>query len=170
MADHVLREPRNEDWPAILGLANASVEMVAGAGPQDEWAENRRRFANASGLQRHWVAEATASGEVAGYAGIEQTSGHTEAVRIFVVTAPGQRESLGAWLLDAALAEARAIGATASWLMEYATDAEFIAFLKRHGFEEARQLPLPDGAAAVVLTAPVRSGVSPGDAAHRAHS
>lgn len=156
MADHVLREPTDEDWPAILALANESVEAVAGAGPQDEWAENRRRFASSPGLQRHWVAEATTSGELIGYVGVEQQPGHAEAVRIFVVTSPADREGVGASLLDAALAEAHAIGATAAWLMEDVADADFIAFLGRHGFEEARRLPLPDGTAAVVLTAPVQ--------------
>lgn len=61
-----LREPREQDWTAILALANQSVQAVPGAGSQEEWLDNRQR---SSPLRRHFVA--VEAGAIVGYAAIE---------------------------------------------------------------------------------------------------
>jgi N-acetylglutamate synthase-like GNAT family acetyltransferase len=144
-----LRIPDDNDWPAILELANLSVADVPG-GPQDDWLANRRDFAQRPGVQRHWVTEQAGVRGIAGYAGVE-TRPEYDGARIFVVTAPAAREDLGTHLLTHALNVARQFEVTSVWLIEYAADTAFASFLKRHGFAETRRFALEGGRDVAVL-------------------
>ena len=61
MAHFRLRVVRDDDWPAILAVANRSVAGVAGAGPQDEWLRNRQRFDPAGGWREQWFEQSYSS-------------------------------------------------------------------------------------------------------------
>ena len=149
MSDIQLRVPREDDWPAIIELANLSVADVPG-GPQDDWLANRRDFAQRPGVQRHWVAQEAGVPGIASYFSVETRPEYAGA-RIFVVTDPSAREDLGAQLLTHAIDVARQLEITSVWLIEYAADHEFVSFLGRHGFEETRRFALEDGREVVVL-------------------
>lgn len=143
-----LREPRDEDWPAILALANQSVKDVPGAGAQEEWLANRRA---SSPLRRHFVAVET--GSLVGYAAMESHFDRVErGFRLFVVAPPAQRGRVGTLLyarLESLLAELRAAEA---WFVEYAADRDFLAFLAERGFHEARRFRSDAGEECVVVS------------------
>jgi N-acetylglutamate synthase-like GNAT family acetyltransferase len=143
-----LREPRDDDWPAILGLANRSVETVAGAGTQEAWLQNRRR---PSPLRRHFVA--VERDTLVGYAALEsQFEQVPRGFRLFVVVPPARLHELGPLLLarlESLLAE---LDATEAWLVEYAADRGFLAFLDERGFRPVRRFRLEDGAECVVVS------------------
>jgi hypothetical protein len=143
-----LREPREDDWPAILALANRSVRAVPGAGSQEEWLHNRQRPA---GLQRHFVA--IEAGALVGYASIESPPGRAErGVRLFVVAPPERLAEIGPLLygrIESLLPELRAEEA---WLVEYAGDPQLLGFLGERGFQEARRFRLEDGVEGVVVS------------------
>jgi N-acetylglutamate synthase-like GNAT family acetyltransferase len=140
----ILRDARDSDWPAILELANESVADVPGAGSQDAWVTNRRSFDASSGVQRHWVAEEEPV--VVGYSAVEsRAKDNPKSFRIFVVTDPKRRASLGRRLLENALAELKRQGAKSAWFAEYALDTEFIGFLKHYGFAEQERFESDDG-------------------------
>jgi N-acetylglutamate synthase-like GNAT family acetyltransferase len=148
----ILRAPRESDWPAILELANRSVAAVPGAGPQEAWLANRRSFPRSSRVQRQWVADDVATGEVVGYAALESEADDPASFRLFVVTDPSRRAALGGRLLHRALSELGKLEARQAFFIEYARDTEFLVFLSRHGFARKDQLELPEGGTAVVLT------------------
>ena len=144
-----LREPREDDWPAILDLANRSVRAVPGAGSQEEWLHNRQ---HPSGPRRHFVA-VEAGALLVGYASIETPPGRAErAVRLFVVAPPERLAEIGPLLygrIESLLPELRAEEA---WLVEYAGDRKLLAFLGERGFREARRFRLEDGVECVVVS------------------
>jgi hypothetical protein len=143
-----LREPRDEDWPAILELANESVQAVPGAGSQEGWLANRR---GPSPVRRHFVALET--GALVGYAALESHFDRVErGFRLFVVASPAQRPRIGPLLygrIECLLAELRAAEA---WFVEYAADAELLAFLTERGFHEVRRFRSDAGEECVVVS------------------
>lgn len=147
-SDVQLREPRIEDWPAILALADESVRAVAGAGHQDEWLRNRQRHLP---LRRHFVAVEGAA--LVGYAAVEPRFDQVEGgCRLFVVAAPGRLSDIGALLyenIESVLAELRTMDA---WFIEYASDQPLRAFLDERGFQEVRSFRLEGGVECVVLS------------------
>jgi GNAT superfamily N-acetyltransferase len=152
VSDLRLRTPEEDDWPALLDLANRSVAGVAGATTQEQWVANRRSFAEVPGVQKHWVAADAATGEITGYVGVEFRSQDESGARLFVVVEPSQRDDVGARLLTHALDVARREGAADVWLIEYGGDDAFLAFLRAHGFSETRRFALADGAEACVMS------------------
>lgn len=151
MRDFDLRAPRDDDWPAVVDLANRSIADVPGAGAQDEWAANRRTFDQHAGAQQHWVALDPATTDVLGYVAVERRSGD-DAARLFVVTDPALRDDVGSRLLHHAIETARRDRAHDITMIEYAADEAFIDFLRAHGFTETRRFALPEGGDACVLT------------------
>jgi N-acetylglutamate synthase-like GNAT family acetyltransferase len=142
-----LREVRDDDWPAILALANRSVAEVAGAGPQDEWLRNRRR---PKPVRRELVAEGAAG--VVGYVAVESEFDRVpDGFRVFVVTSPDALRVRGAALLERALGELAALRAREAWFVEYASDLRFLSFLEGHGFERVRSFRLESGSECLVL-------------------
>jgi GNAT superfamily N-acetyltransferase len=143
-----LREPREDDWPAILDLADRSVRAVAGAGAQEEWLHNRQR---PSGPQRHFVA--VEAGALVGYASIESPSGRAErGVRLFVVAPPERLAEIGSLLYEQIESVLPELRAEEAWLVEYAGDRKLLAFLAERGFRETRRFRLEDGVECVVVS------------------
>jgi GNAT superfamily N-acetyltransferase len=142
-----LRDPKEADWPAILALANRSVQAVLGAGRQDDWLRNRQRPCP---VRRHVVAVEGA--DVVGYAALEWQPSYAEkSYRLFVVTEPEQLARLGPTLyrrLEEWLAE---LGAVNAWFVEYADDEPLFAFVGELGFREARRFRLGSGVECVVV-------------------
>src|SRR5260370_42346040 len=104
MSEIALREPGDDDWPAILDLAERSLTEFPNAPSQLEWLNNRRSFSPSDGIQQHFIA--TAGEQIVGYAGIEHriktTNGRNPVdgvYRLFVVVAPSARTTLGTKLL-----------------------------------------------------------------------
>jgi hypothetical protein len=151
MADLFLREPHEDDWPAILELANRSVADVPGAGSQDEWLKNRRSTLGTGASHSHWVATNPSLVEIAGFAAIEEVPKRPGTARLFVVTTPDDRETVGVRLLGHVVETARRRCFSGVYFVEYANDAPFVEFLERQGFGQTRRLPLPEGGEAVVL-------------------
>jgi hypothetical protein len=143
----LLRDVRGEDWPAILEVANASVAHLASAGTQEEWLHNRRHFDSAQGTQHQYVAEDPVSGAVLGYGAIESSP----EFRLFVVTLPEYLPTVGELLYERALALLAESSAVRVWFTEYADDRTLVSFARAHGFGDARNFSLPNGAAATTL-------------------
>ena len=157
MNETTLRAPTNDDWPAILALAELSLSELPNAPSQDEWLNNRRSFTPPDGIQRHFVA--TSGERIVGYACIEhrhKTGDGNKTVdggyRLFVVVALSARTTLGTRLL----AELRKclidLDARRVWLVEYEADAGFLAYLEERGFARVANFKLDDGTPVVELT------------------
>ncbi|MGB8412192.1 MAG: hypothetical protein WCE23_05140 [Candidatus Binatus sp.] len=56
MSEVTLRAPGDDDWPAILDLAELSLAELPNAPSQHEWLNNRRSFTPSDGVQQHFVA------------------------------------------------------------------------------------------------------------------
>ena len=144
------REVREDDWRRVLDLANRSVAHVDGAPTQDAWLANRRAFAAKSMVPRQWCALATDTHQLVGFLAVERGP-DSPAARLFVVTDPADRDNVGLQLLYRGLAIARDDGATSAYLIEYASDAPFLSWLRDHGFTESRRISLPEGGEACVM-------------------
>jgi Acetyltransferase (GNAT) family len=167
MSEITLGAPTDDDWPAILALAESSLSELPNAPSQDDWLNNRRSFSPSDGIQQHFVA--TAGDRVVGYACIEhrvKTNSATDPAdgvcRLFVVVAPSERRTLGNRLL-AKLRECLIdLSARRAWLAEYAADAGFLAYLEEMGFVRSKTFTL-DGSAVVEMSidAPFQSLAQP---------
>jgi hypothetical protein len=51
-----IRLAHDDDWPAILELANRSLSEMPEAPSQQEWLDNRRSYSPPEGAQQHLVA------------------------------------------------------------------------------------------------------------------
>ena len=69
MSEITFRAPADDDWTAILALAELSLSEFPNAPSQHEWLNNRRSFSPSDGIQQHFVA--TAGELIVGYACIE---------------------------------------------------------------------------------------------------
>jgi len=148
----MLREPRETDWPEILGLANASVAGVPGAGLQDVWAENRRHFDQVQGTQRQLVAVDEGTRSIVGYAAVESAGSDAPgAFRLFLVTAPEQLGRIGEILYQNLIAVLREIGAREVRFQEHAADAPLLAFAGARGFVERHRFTIEGGLEIVQL-------------------
>jgi len=156
MSEIAMRPPGDDDWPAMLALAELAVSEVPNAPSQVEWLNNRKSFSPTDGIQQHFVAT---SGEgIVGYACIEHrikiTNGREPidgVYRLFVVVAPFARTTLGTRLL----AELRTclinLDARKAWVREYEADAKFLSYLEEMGFVELVRFEL-DGIPVVELS------------------
>jgi hypothetical protein len=157
MNETTLRAPTNDDWPAILALAELSLSELPNAPSQDEWLNNRRSFSPSDGVQPHFVA--TSRGCIVGYGCIEhrnKTTSGTEPAdgvyRLFVVVAPSERRTIGNRLL-AKLRECLIdLGARRAWVVEYEADAGFLAYLDEMGFVRLATFKPENGTPAVEMT------------------
>ena len=105
MSEVALRAPADDDWQAILALAETSLTEFPSAPSQLEWLNNRKSFALSDGHQQHFVA--VADDQIVGYACIEHRNNITNGrkpvdgvYRLFVVVAPSARTTLGSRLLE----------------------------------------------------------------------
>lgn len=143
----VLREVRDDDWPTVFEVANASVAHIAGAPTQEEWLHNRRHFDASHGEQRHFVAVDSETDVVLGYGSVECSP----EFRIFVVTRPEHLPTVGELLYERSLTLLRDAGAARVWFTEYGSDRALLAFARAHGFSNPRSFTLPDGLQATTL-------------------
>lgn len=145
----IFRDPREDDWPGILNIANASVAAVEGAGTQEEWLENRKTFTG-NGIQHHFVC--TDAGQLLGYGSAENASdAQADSYRLFVVTQPETLHSIGEAIFDELVRILPKFRAQRSWFVEYANDSSLTGFLKDHGYEESRRFKLDSGVEAAVF-------------------
>ncbi len=155
MSEVTLRVPGNDDWPAILALAESSLAELPTVPSQLEWLNNRRSFSPSDGIQQHFVA--TSDGRIVGYAGVERrnkgpTARGADTYRLFVVVEPSARTTLGTRLF-AKLRECLInLGARRAWVLEYEADARFISYLEEMGFARLRSFNPDDGTPLVELT------------------
>jgi N-acetylglutamate synthase-like GNAT family acetyltransferase len=152
-----LREPANDDWPAILTLAELSLAELPVIPSQQEWLNNRRSFTSSDGIQQHFVA--TSGEHIVGYACIEhrnETKHGTKPAdgvyRLFVVVAPSARRTLGTQLLAKLRESLVDLGARRAWVVEYEADAGFLAYLEQMGFVRLTTFKLDDGTPVVELS------------------
>jgi hypothetical protein len=152
-----LRAPADDDWPAILALAELSLAELPNAPSQQEWLNNRRSFSPTDGIQRHFVA--TSGDRIVGYACIEHrnktASGRkpVEGVyRLFVVVAPSARTTLGTMLLAKLRESLIDVGAHRAWVLEYEADAGFVSYLEEMGFVRSANFKLDDGSPVLEMT------------------
>ncbi len=139
-------EIRDEEWSAIITLAEASLSEMPLAAPiaprVKEWLDNRKAFPEWGGVQRQFVA--TLAGRIVGYACAEHPPlwmRHREDVageyRLFVVVEPSARRTLGSRLLESLCEALTSLGARRAWFQEYEDDRGLISFLVEKGFIRA---------------------------------
>jgi len=137
------RKPRKEDWPIILGIANASVADVEGAGTQEEWLQNRQTFTR-NGIQHHFVCEE--SGQLVGYGSAEHApDAPDDSYRLFVVTLPGRLNSTGEAIFDELESFLAGALAKRSWFVEYVDDLSLTGFIQDHDYNETKRFNLDSG-------------------------
>jgi hypothetical protein len=162
MSDIARRAPRNDDWPAILSLAEMSLGEMPTVPSQLDWLNNRKSFSASDGIQQHFVA--TSDERIVGYACIEHRGKDADGVfRMWMVVEPSARSTLGARLL-AKLGECLlSAGARRAWMAEYEADVHFVSYLESMGFVR-RSTFIADGgirAVELVMDAPFQSLVHP---------
>jgi predicted GNAT family N-acyltransferase len=157
MSEITLRAPTDDDWPAILALAELSLAELPYAPSQDEWLNNRRSFSPSDGIQQHFVA--TSDEQIVGYACIEhrnKTNYRAEPVdgvyRLFVVVAPSARRTLGTRLLAKLWECLIDLRARRAWVVEYEADAGFLVYLEEMGFVRLKSFTLEDGSPVVEMS------------------
>lgn len=153
MSEITLRAPTDDDWAAILTLAELSLSELPNVPSQQEWLNNRRSFAPSDGIQQHFVA--ISDGRIVGYACIEhrnKTKAADCVYRLFAVIEPSARRTLGTYLL-AKLRECLIdLRARRAWVVEYEADASFLAYLEEMGFVRLTTFKLDDGTPVVEMT------------------
>jgi len=139
MSEIALRAPTNDDWPAILSLAETSLTEFPYAPSQLEWLNNRKSFSPPDGIQQHFVA--TSGDRIVGYGCIEHRNKVTNGrkpidgvYRLFVVVAPSARMTLGTRLLAELRTCLIQLDARRAWVLEYEADTRFISYLEEMGF------------------------------------
>ncbi len=151
MGEITFRVPRDDDWPAILNLAELSLAELPIAPRQNEWLHNRRSFSQSDGFQQHFVA--TVGERIVGYAGAEHRSKAADGVyRLFVVVEPSARATLGTMLLARLRECLITLGARKAWFLELEADARFISYLEQMGFVRVKSSSLDHGMPLVELT------------------
>jgi hypothetical protein len=167
MGEFSIRTPCDDDWQAILKLANRSLCEMPAAPSQQQWLDNRRSYSQSEGIQHHFVA--ISGDQIIGYACIEHRDNlnlHPPATgtapgeyRLFVVVAPADRATLGTRLLKLLGQQLIELGASRAWMTEYEADALLVSFLEQTGFVRQTTFTLPDGTTAVrlIMDAPFQS-------------
>jgi GNAT superfamily N-acetyltransferase len=146
-----MRAPADDDWPAILELAQLSLAELPNAPSQQEWLNNRKSFSPSDGIQRHFVA--TSGERIVGYGCIEHRNQTAPGVyRLFVVVPPSQRTTIGIRLLAKLREILIDVGARRGRVLEYEADAGFISFLEGMRFARSTNFKLDDGTPVVELT------------------
>lgn len=146
MTEIKLRAPNDDDWPAILALANAALPWDSAG--NEEWLENRMQF---TGRRRHYVAEEVPPGRVVGYGAVEEGP-EPGYYRVFVVMDPARLQSeTGALVYEQLVADLRQLEARGAWAREYATDGPVLAFFGENGFTEQSRFTPPGHREMVVL-------------------
>jgi hypothetical protein len=143
-----LRAPTEQDWPAILRAANASLPWDPDG--NQPWLENRRNFDEAAFQRRHYVATDDGSNEIVGYGSIEggSTPGR---YRVFVVMDARLLTSVGDVLYQRLHEDFRSLGGEVAWVREEARDIDALKFFRRHGFANEQPFTTEQGLPVVIL-------------------
>ncbi len=145
----ILRQPRDEDWPALAALGNLAISAMQVPPDQSPWAENRRSFPP-DGIQRHFVA--LSDERIVGYCAAEWRQKQAEGwFRVFVVVAPSDRATLGRSLFAKVRELLLDVSASHAWMMEYEDDSGLLAFMQEVGFKYLRAVTV-DGFRAIQMT------------------
>ena len=148
-----LREPTPQDWPGILALADLASPWKSGDNP--DWLENRKQ-AGTKGAVRFQLLAETVPGQPVGYAALE-AGDRPGWLRVFLVVAPGQLNTVGEQLYRRLEVECQRIGPTGVWLREEPGDAELLDFFANQGFIETYRGPTAGGLEIVVMECRSRS-------------
>lgn len=143
-----LRRPRAEDWTSIRAAANAALPRAESQ--NEEWLEHRRAFDERRFVRRHYVAEDARSGTVIAYGAIESGS-EPGRFRLFLVMDPALLPTVGELMYSRLTEAARALGAEAVWVREFADDKPVLDFLRSKGLEERSRYDVPGVGNLVVL-------------------
>jgi hypothetical protein len=130
----ILRAPTDNDWDAILEVANQAVPWSGEANVT--WVANRRQFDEKRYGRRHYVvAEGKA---IVGYGAIEGDD--SSRWRVSVVMAPARLEDgTGDLVFRRLMEDVRSLGGGVTWMREEARDAAILSFAQRHGFTERQR-------------------------------
>ncbi len=143
-----LRIPLENDWPAILRAANASLPWQVEGNRQ--WLENRMKFDDRAYPRRHYVAQEVSSGEICGYGSIEGC-GTPDRYRVFVVMDPALLDSVGETLFERLDEDLTSLGGRIAWVREETRDLPLLEFFRRHGFAGERTFTTEQGLEIVTL-------------------
>jgi len=83
---------------------------------------------------------------------MEAHSTDSRRFRLFVVTRPAERASVGAGLLEGLFALLDAAGAEEAWFIEYAADTALLDFLAANGFVEMHRIPLAEDMEGIAMS------------------
>ena len=147
----IIREPRDDDWQAILKVADASLPWQLAGNRQ--WLENRKRF-DARLQRRHYVAETDGDRQIVGYASLE-AGAEQGRFRIFIVTDAKNLNSVGELLYQNLRADLTSVGAHVLWAREETRDEPLLSFFQQHGFGKVQEFRTEQGLDVVVLEQPV---------------
>lgn len=141
-----MRPPLNEDWAAILALADASAPTKV----EDNrtWLVNRQWF---PGRKHHVVAIDTA-GQLRAFGAAEETGNGW--YRVFLVAAPDDLPSAGDETFQWIERTLSVQPVSGLWAREEPADAELIAFLSDRGFTASGPEAMPGGPTVIVLRKP----------------
>jgi len=130
-----LRPLITKDWLPIETMAHARQQSdVPG---NNLWLHGRQNFDEARYIRRQYVAEEANSEQILGFGSIEQTI-YLPKYRLFIVTDPHWLKlGVGDLLLERLMSDLKEANAVTVSCREYASQAEFLAFLRSRGFKEA---------------------------------
>ena len=147
---------RDEQWSAILNLAEESLAEMQVAPGVKEWFDNRKAFPASGGIQQQLVA--TLDNQIVGYACAEhppawmRNKSAAGEYRLFMVVEPSARGSLGNRLLAKLRESLIALGARRAWFQEYEADAGLVSFLETKGFVKRITFRTDDGTGIIRLS------------------
>jgi ribosomal-protein-alanine acetyltransferase len=144
------RAAKGEERIRIRAMAEADLDRVTAierdtfgreAWPRIAFAELGRIFARAETIRgAFWVAEASGTAEIVGYAGVELSSLFGEADLINIAVAPAaKRRGVGRALIRRAVQLCRRHGVPLLWLRVRASNTSARQFYVRLGFTERGQ-------------------------------
>ena len=148
--------PRDEEWSAIMTLAEASLAEMTMAPGQKEWLENRRSFNESGGERQQFVA--TLGKRIVGYGSAEHPPAWMRndpraagQYRLFMVVEPASRATLGVRLLARLREVLIKLKARRAWFQEYEGDRGLISFLEEQGFVKESGFQIEGGTRIVRL-------------------
>lgn len=136
------REPHEDDWQAILGVANEALPQAPDGNAG--WLAARQNFDSAK-RRRHYAAEDR--GQVIAYGAIEETGDAGRWRMFLVMSAARLADGLGGAMMAKLGDDLYVLGGTTVWMREQSDDAALLSFVRERGFAETRRFVVRDGSA-----------------------